>query len=351
MYTNDSKEENLTLNWMDELIFVEIEFTMLSWINGSTLLMLGASILVGNAFVILVVALVPLKNIRRCPSNHLVLSLAVADFSIGASICFFRGCWNIHYAVHQEDLFNMSQQNIGAGKFELVAISTTNLLALCIDRLIAIKVPLRYSYTVTKRRVTIVITFTWLYFIGLSTVLTFYLPEGTIRRDFIFNCHGLVAFVGLVINCGIVIHPLRKQSNAMKHLCGSSNTLRNIVEREKKVTGGTVIITAVFIACFLPFFIYQLLDIFCFICWTSYSDVSIVFGTVALLLVVINSMVNPYIYAYRLPKYLHAFKYLGKKLLCRKLIVNPREDQKRPQVDVRIYTAVCRKITRNKTKL
>ena len=48
----------------------------------------------------------------------------------------------------------------------------------------------------------------------------------------------MVAFVGLVINCGIVIHALRKQSIAMKRLCGCFNAIRNTVEREEKVIKG-----------------------------------------------------------------------------------------------------------------
>ena len=351
MYTNDSKAENVTLSWMYYLRFLEIDFTLLSWITGIIMFVLEAFTVLGNAFVVAVIALDPLKNIRRSPSNHLVLNLAVTDFMVGATISFYSGWWYIHYAAYKEDLFDAVKEGAVIGKFELVAISTTNLLCLGIDRLIAIKVPLRYSYTVTKARVRIVIAFTWLYFAGLAIILTFFPLKGTIKQDFVFNCHGVVTFAGLVITCSIVIRALHKQSNAMKHLSGSCNTLRNIVEREKKVTKGSIIITVVFIACFVPFFIYQLLEYFCAICSIKHPEVLIVFKIVALLLVLVNSMVNPYIYAYRLPKYLQAFKYLGNKLLCRKSNVNPAGNVNIAHVEVETNTATRENITSEETKL
>ena len=351
MYTNDSKAENFALSWINYLKFSEIDLTLLSWITGITLLVFTAFIVVGNAFVVAVIALDPLKNIRCSPSNHLVLSLAVTDLLVGATICFLHGWWCIHYAVYKENLFNNSQQYTGVGRFQLVAISTVNLLALGIDRLIAIKVPLRSSYTVNKRRVRILIVIIWLYFCGLTIILGIFLPKETIRQDFIFNCHGLVAFVGLVINCGIVIHALCKQSSAMKHLCEGSNTLRNTVEREKKVTRGTIIITVVFIVSFVPFFISQLLEYFCVTCWINDPDVLVLYRIIALLLVLINSMVNPYIYAYRLPKYLEAFKQLGKRLPCCKSNVTPIENVNKARVEVLKDTATREKIASEETKL
>ena len=81
----------------------------------------------------------------------------------------------------------------------------------------------------------------------------------------------------------------------MKELTGSSNTLRNIVEGEMKVTKGTIIITIIFVACFVPFFVFQLLEIFCVIYLIKFPEVLTVFKAVALLLAFFNSLVNPYI--------------------------------------------------------
>ena len=60
-------------------------------------------------------------------------------------------------------------------------------------------------------------------------------------------------------------------------------------------------------------------------------------------------MVNPYIYAYRLPKYLEAFKYLGKKLLCRKSNMNPDKDVNKAHVEEKTVTR--ENITSEETKL
>ena len=131
---------------------------------------LEAFIVVGNAFVVALILVDPLKNIRRNSSNHLVLSFTFANLLVGTIVCFLNGWWYIHYAAYKEYLFNAVQLNIGVGHFEMYIISTTNLLALGIDRLIA----LHYSYTVTKQRVRIVIVFTWLYFTCLSVVMSIF---------------------------------------------------------------------------------------------------------------------------------------------------------------------------------
>ena len=91
---------------------------------------LEALIVVANAFVIAVILLYPLKNIRRSPSNHLVLSLAMADLLVGTTICLFTGWWYSHYAAYKEDLFDSAKRKAPFPHFELVAVSTANLLAL-----------------------------------------------------------------------------------------------------------------------------------------------------------------------------------------------------------------------------
>ena len=71
---------------------------------------LEALIVVANAFVIAVILLYPLENIRRSQSNHLVLSLAMADLLVGTTIWFFTGWWYIHYAAYKEDLFDSAKR-------------------------------------------------------------------------------------------------------------------------------------------------------------------------------------------------------------------------------------------------
>ena len=183
---------------------------------------------------------------------------------VGATISFFSGWWYIHYAAYNEDLFDGATESGAIAKFELVAISTANLLALGIDRLIAITVPLRYSYTVTKPRVRIVIASTWFYFVGLAIILTFFPLKGIIKQDFIFKlpwCGNL---------CRACYYLQHRNSCPTQTIERNENTLAEVVtryaitvQREKKVTNGSIIITVVFIACFVPFFICQLMEYFC----------------------------------------------------------------------------------------
>ena len=223
MYENISTAVNTTRDY--EFSFFDIllnwpsfDFVLLAWITGTTMIIMEFFILIGNGLVIAAVLIDPLKNIFRRPSNHFVLSLAVADFLVGAAICFFTGWWHIVVAIYKKDLFGAGRNKSGVGEFHLVAICTANLLSLSINRLIAIKTPLQYSYKVTKRKVRIVIVCTWGYFTGLSSLrhLLPLIDEDPADAEFIFNCHCAVAFLALVIICLLVIRFLLKQTTAMK---------------------------------------------------------------------------------------------------------------------------------------
>ena len=326
MYENITTAVNTTRDY--EFSFFDIllnwpsfDFVLLAWITGITMIIMEIFILTGNGLVIAAVLIDPLKNIIRRPSNHFVLSLALAV--VGAAICFFTGWWHIVVAIYKEDLFGAGRNKSGVGEFHLVAISTANLLALCIDRLIAIKTPLQYSYKVTKRKVRIVIVRTWGYFTGLSSLrhLLPLIDEDPADADFIFNCHCAVAFLALVVICLLVIRFLRKQTTAMKKQSDNYLSLRNAVERERKVARGFIVLTLVFIACFVPFFIYHLLEYIFTFCWNkaTIAQFLIIFRNASLMLVFFNSLINPYLYALRLPNYSETFKYFGKKLfICRK---------------------------------
>ena len=331
MFRNISTAVNTTrdnVSFFDSLLNLPgFDFVLLAWITGTTMIIMEFFILTGNGLVIAAVLIDPLKNIARRPSNHFVLSLAVADFLVGAVICFLTGSWHIA-ALYKNDLFGARKNEYVLEDFFLVAISTTNLLALSIDRLIAIKTPLQYSYRVTKRKVRIVIVCTWGYFTALSSLRHLFLPAKT---EFLFNCHCAVAFLALVVICFLVIRCLHNQTTAMKKQCDSI-TLRNVIERERKVAGAIIVLTLVFIACFVPFFINHLLVYY----WTKATIAfRMIFRNTSLMLVGFNSLVNPYLYALRLPKYSETFKYFGKKLfICRKRGVSKASSAKLSQREI-----------------
>ena len=88
---------------------------------------------------------------------------------------------------------------------------------------------------------------------------------------------------------------------------------------------GTIIITMVFVACFVLFFVFQLLETFCVMCWSKFPEALTVFEIVALLLVL---SIRWLIHIFTLTVCRNICKpsnIFGKKLLCRRSNVNPGE--------------------------
>ena len=115
---------------------------------------LAVGIVIGNGLAIFLITTRP--NLRTT-TNWFVLSLAVADFGVGAvwyprlSFCSIRDKTCVNEAV--KIAFSIG--------FSFVLASVTNLCALTLDRYLAIVHPLRYPTFMTKRRVVLFVSAAW----------------------------------------------------------------------------------------------------------------------------------------------------------------------------------------------
>lgn len=129
----------------------ETVYVTLGWI-------LTSSAIVGN---LLVICLIAIRQRLQSTANWFVLSLAVADLLVGASLfpyyrtCKDKFCYQRHIHWLCVDLF--------------LCVSVTNLCLMTIDRYMAIVKPLKYLLVVTTRRALFAIFAAW--FIPLATAL------------------------------------------------------------------------------------------------------------------------------------------------------------------------------------
>ena len=144
------------------------------WILGWFLSILA---IVGNGFIIFLVCS---KRQLRTKTNTLVVSLAVADFSIGLSVipvAFFCDSSCEWPGVSWMDLI----------RWLFGYASVTNLCSLVLDRYIAVMKPLKYLTFLTRRRVVQMIFFSWAIPVGLDILpLSYFISSKPIYRD-IFN--------------------------------------------------------------------------------------------------------------------------------------------------------------------
>lgn len=276
---------------------------------------LSMTTVVENAFVIFAVWKDPLKTLRSSPTNFILLEMACADLFVGlvfapsATLLYLRlatktHAWNSLFVVI---LFSHL----------FLIVSVYHVLLLTIDRYFALAKPLQYRATVTKRRVAIGSLAIWLVWFCYG-VLSVTLQGGVFVLWFILvlmiwlSSEGstfmyVVTLRNLIKHCKTGINANNPQSNQFL-LC----------QREKKVFVVILSVALAFYFCFVPWIVGQLIFLFCQACHVNYRALTICYHMEVLLLLV-NSALNPLLYAWRFSRFQATFKYIWRKCCCQNI--------------------------------
>ncbi|EDO37604.1 predicted protein [Nematostella vectensis] len=289
------------LNISIEEVYAQIENVIYSLHFGEIIGIITITTLpftvLANALILISFCWDHFKEIRRRPSNLFVASLALTDVLVGLagplrSLFVLPG-------------FKPYRRTGGAvvhvlGNM-LLTTSAMHVLFLSLDRCVAITWPLSYNTRVTRRRVAVSIAVIWMYCISLA-VLQLTLCEHLFILNSIFIANiNLVAF-GITLLFLVAVYSLKKHHNVV--LGGNQkpcdNHLLVIRKRERNFTRTFTALQVVFKVCYLPMvFVWTLL----FICSTCSPTILVGFLAVSIVLVNINSCLNPWLYAYRMPKF------------------------------------------------
>lgn len=249
---------------------------------------------VGNGFVIFLVA----KNRRlHSSANWLILSLAVADFGVGVVV------YPLAYFCRSPTPCNF---NLFISFFWLfVNSSVTNLCVLTWDRYAAIVHPLRYNTSMTERHTRTVILAAWL--IPLVISLSLFVGLYATKSDtalIVLRLTSVSAFD--VISCVLILYAVvrilavaRAQSHQefateLEEIQSNQSSSETTTSRKHQKHN-----TASFIIAIVAFFLLCHLAVNGVILWTTFSkNISATVGQVVILLLLINSAVNPFVYAF-----------------------------------------------------
>ena len=261
----------------------------------------------GNGFVVFLIA----KNRRlHCPANWFVLSLAVADFGVGIVVFPVSYLCNLN-----SKLCNMRVYM--AFYWFVVHSSVTNLCSLAWDRYTAIVHPFRYITSMTARRPGIIILVSWLIPLGISLamVLGMYITNSQTAWK-VLRLTGVSAFD--ILSCALLFYavvrilmvtraqslqnaameaikrnlePIRQQSQQ-----GQASTEAELPRRRQNHNAARFIIALLtfFLGCYVVIN-YLVIRIMVFEDEFDETDKS---GWVLTLLLVLNSGVNPLVYAF-----------------------------------------------------
>ncbi|CAB4004372.1 histamine H2 receptor-like [Paramuricea clavata] len=258
----------------------------------------------GNLLVFVVVLKNP-NGKMRTPFNWFILNLGIADLLVGLVV------EPLGAVVHVREAFGFPlKYHVFLQPFYFTACTASvfSLGMLTIDRYIAITSPLQYRATLSNKRALVSSVVIWM----ISIALPFLQRKiGFLWYFFVFgNAAVLVTFFVLVFAFVRVHLALRAQIHELNAMQGSSEENRarnNALKNEEKITRAFMLMLIVFCVCYTPSLLMIYLMNFC----TSCSCQAIHwFRDLSFLFVVLNSCMNPFIYALRLPNFRESVRML-----------------------------------------
>ena len=190
--------------------------------------------------------------------------------------------------------------------FFLAGTSFFTIIAIALDRLLAISLHLRYQELVTSNRVIIALVSVWLTS-GVTSSVYVSLHN---NNELVV---ALVVIVGLLLTTVVYTHIYRvvkKHQNQIHCQLRLSNTQATELLRERKSVFNALIVYVVFLACYFPYLCLMIL-----ITASGPTTAIIMAEMVAVLLVFLNSMLNPFIYCWRYQEIKESVKNVLKKLI------------------------------------
>ncbi|CAF0807325.1 unnamed protein product [Didymodactylos carnosus] len=304
--------------------------------------------ILGN--VIVVTAICRVQRLRH-PTNYILMSLAIADLLVTTTVMIP----GLVYNIKQKWIFGAIFCKIWVSNdITFCTASILHLVAVSIDRFVAIENPLRYKQKMTSRTIFIIIGCIWLISVLLSygpVMLGLYSfgnaqeylqdkSECGMRPNRIYSIiSSLTSFyIPLIIILALYARifitarkhslELQKLENIIKRLHSNEQFVLESSKwkRDAKAIRTLGIVVGVFIICWLPFFIMYLRLAYCdYECITPFVEHLITWIGYA------NSFCNPVIYAFSNKDFRNAFfeiLHYNHNCRCFPLLINADHSSK-----------------------
>lgn len=228
------------------------------------------------------------------PLKTLLLSLTISDFGVGL----------LGQPLYIVNLVEQLRCNVPNSTTAIVSAIVHNLLyltsfgsimAISINRYIAIEMPLRYQDLVTHKRVVITVSTIWLFSALFILCTVFVLPRNI--AFVIFVIIELVCFIATTLfSCKLylIMSRHKMEIRAQRQQVAQNDTMVNI-ERLRKSTQSMFWIYIVFWACYLPYIIIMIIET----CLRQSIIIEALF-MFSETIVLLNSSLNPIIYSWKM---------------------------------------------------
>ena len=265
---------------------------------------LASAVTVGNSLLLVVIYRDPLRCLRT-PTTYLTANLGLADCLVGTFLGYSRAVENSFFLKGGigPKVFNIAQYAIaGAAMFVIIF----SIIAMAWDRYVAVADPFNYSTRITVRRVKICILGIWLN----ALVLTVLPLAGVRKLTFLFvYCYSHFFVPGIVLTVVYIsiFKTLSRKLQTLNQALGSENSVREgrSLKREHRLTVTIVLVLISFYACFLPYFVKVHIWL---LCGCEKSPIFLVFHFITNDILILFSLIDPVIYAWRLESFRKSFR-------------------------------------------
>ena len=239
----------------------------------------------GNAAILITIFKTPSLH---SPAHILLAGLALSDFALGfivqpllLSIVLSAG-YNYDLSLAT---FRLMCSSFNCSAIVLCGVSLGTSIAIALDRLLALRLHLRYAVIVTKFRVIVVLTCIWL-FQGFFIPIYFWQVETFGRFIAIKICVVIVVNFAIYLNIHLIVrhHQIRIQYQHPEQLANIFS-----LKRLKNSALNTFLVFIFLLVCSLPFL------------YVYFNDrVSITIHYIAIATIFLNTSFNPFVYSWRL---------------------------------------------------
>ena len=277
---------------------------------------LAFTIIIGNSLLLFITYKDPRKTLRT-PPCLLITNLSASDLLLGllnVSLVAVRD-------VYRYKQVNMPFLALFRGVMATVFITTVfvscySIVAMSTSCFVAINKPMEYKTIITKKRVKIFIGVLWVISLLICVLPVANVPEKTYTMIYL-HTHATVPAILLTVIYTNVFRALSRRTREVQRE-GYNSMASKALEREKKMIKAIVIILGLFYITYMPQYVSLHLLHFCESCKKSLTFHMIDVALSRFLY--ISSAINPFVYAWRVPKYNQAFQDCWQ--MCRGKLIN-----------------------------
>ena len=246
-----------------------------------------------------VLNIITVQALRKTPSipknlKTLLLSLAVSDLGVGLLVQpMYVARLVMEIKQHTDNIvYHGVDIALTVQAIILSFASYIGIVALTVDRFLAIHLHLRYQELVTHKRVVAVVVSTWAFRASITFLHQFYLTMGSLylRAIIVVVCIITTGLLYCKIYAAVRHHTTQIHTQVQQVQQATQNEDMANAARLKKSSLATFHIYLVYLACYLP--------IACVVLAKINSKTALYFTSVTL--VYLNSSLNPLIYCWKM---------------------------------------------------